>query len=249
MSLTVGAGPLAGKNDARTNYSLEGPKHQLLWEDYPRRVRALVGEHDVLDSFRGKLLFESGIGPVYYPPIEDFDPDSLVASDHTTHCPFKGDARYWSPAAWATARSRTRCGTTPSRSRPRRLARGLRSRLPGQAADLWLHEDEPRARLLARPLPPRGRHGELTPGQGAREGGRTVIAECDRPKMLFETGLAPRPYLLRADMLPGILAPIETTTLCPYKGEATYWHVRMGDEAGRGRRLELRDAAARGAAR
>ncbi len=62
-----------------------------------------------------------------------------------------------------------------------------------------------------------------------KAGGETV-AESDRPKMLFETGLAPRPYLLRADVLPGILSPSEKTTTCPYKGEATYWDLWVGDE-------------------
>ena len=57
----------------------------------------------------------------------------------------------------------------------------------------------------------------------------TKIAESDRPKMVFETGLPPRPYLLRSDVLPGVLEHSETKTWCPYKGEATYWHVRTPD--------------------
>ena len=52
------------------------------------------------------------------------------------------------------------------------------------------------------------------------------MGETDRPKMVFETGLAPRPYLLRSDVLPGVLEPSATKTWCPYKGEASYWHVR-----------------------
>jgi len=62
-----------------------------------------------------------------------------------------------------------------------------------------------------------------------KAGGET-IAESDRPKMLFETGLAPRPYLLRADVLPGILSLSEKSTSCPYKGEASYWNLRVNGD-------------------
>ena len=97
MSLTLGSGPLASNTSGQFNFSLDGaPQHRLLFEDFSRRMRALVGSHTVLDSTRGKLLHESNIHAVYYAPVEDFDRDVLVETDHSTHCPFKGDASYWS---------------------------------------------------------------------------------------------------------------------------------------------------------
>ena len=39
------------------------------------------------------------------------------------------------------------------------------------------------------------------------------------------TGLPPRAYVPRADVVPGVLAPTDTRTICPYKGEASYWSV------------------------
>ena len=57
-------------------------------------IGALTGQGCALPT--RMLVHESNIKPVYYAPIEDFAEDLLVTSEHTTHCPFKGDASYWS---------------------------------------------------------------------------------------------------------------------------------------------------------
>ncbi len=227
MTLTLGSGPFSGTGAGSMNFPLDdAPEHRLLFEDYPRRVRALVGGHTALDSTRGKLLFETGIPPVYYLPVEDLDGDSLEASDHTTHCPFKGDASYWhlsvgdhtvENAVWLYPEPIAAAG----------WLEGYCS-LYTDAPDLWLHEDEPVRGHLRDPYH-RVDVLESSRQVTVRAGG-VAVAESDRPKMLFETGLPPRPYLLRADVLPGILSPSETTTSCPYKGEASYWDLRVGDE-------------------
>lgn len=226
MTLTLGSGPFSGNGAGAFNFSLDdAPAHRLLFEDYPRRVRALVGNHALLDSMRGRLLFETGILPVYYLPVDDLDADSLEESDHTTHCPFKGDASYWhlrvgdhtyDNAVWHY----------PEPLPPAAWLKGYCS-LYTDAADLWLHEDEPVRGHLRDPYH-RVDVLETSRRVKVKVAGVTV-AESDRPKMLFETGLPPRPYLLRADVLPGILEPSDKTTHCPYKGEAGYWNVRVGD--------------------
>ena len=227
MTLTLGSGPFSGNDAGSINFSLdEAPAHRLLFEDYPRRVRALVGGHTVLESTRGKLLFETGIQPVYYLPPEDLDANSLEASDHTTHCPFKGDAGYqhlrvgdhtYENAVWHYPDPVPAAGW---------LA-GYCS-LYTDAVDLWLHEDEPVRGHLRDPYH-RVDVLESSRTITVKAGGET-IAESDRPKMLFETGLAPRPYLLRADVLPGILSLSEKSTSCPYKGEASYWNLRVNGD-------------------
>ena len=60
--------------------------------------------------------------------------------------------------------------------------------------------------------------------------GGEVIAESDRPHALFETGLPTRWYLPPEDVREDLLEPSETPTMCPYKGSARYWPVRVGDE-------------------
>jgi uncharacterized protein (DUF427 family) len=36
-------------------------------------------------------------------------------------------------------------------------------------------------------------------------------------------------YVPAADVTPGVLTRSEKRTTCPYKGEASYWHVTVGD--------------------
>ena len=47
-------------------------------------------------STRVHLLHETGHIPVYYFPREDVRMDHLGPTDHGTHCPYKGDAPYFS---------------------------------------------------------------------------------------------------------------------------------------------------------
>ena len=52
-----------------------------------------------------------------------------------------------------------------------------------------------------------------------------VIAESDRPTLLFETGLPTRYYLPQSDIHMEMLTPTDSRTGCPYKGFARYWNV------------------------
>lgn len=53
----------------------------------------------------------------------------------------------------------------------------------------------------------------------------TVLAESRRPLVLRETGCPPRYYLPAEDVRAELLAPSDTHTHCPFKGEASYWSV------------------------
>jgi uncharacterized protein (DUF427 family) len=57
--------------------------------------------------------------------------------------------------------------------------------------------------------------------------GGEVVAESRRPTIVYETGLPPRFYLPRADLLVD-LEPHEKRTKCAYKGVASHWSVRVG---------------------
>lgn len=59
--------------------------------------------------------------------------------------------------------------------------------------------------------------------------GGTALAESHQPTMLFETSLPRRLYLPLSDLRMELLVPSTTRTMCPYKGEAKYWSVRIGD--------------------
>ncbi len=59
--------------------------------------------------------------------------------------------------------------------------------------------------------------------------GGEVIADTTRPLELRESRLAPTWYVPLADVRAGILEPSDHRTYCPYKGEAAYWSIRLGD--------------------
>lgn len=56
-----------------------------------------------------------------------------------------------------------------------------------------------------------------------------TVAESGRALRLDETGLRPRYYLPAEDVRMDLLTPSERRTTCPFKGEASYWSVRVGD--------------------
>jgi uncharacterized protein (DUF427 family) len=53
-----------------------------------------------------------------------------------------------------------------------------------------------------------------------------VLAETTRATALFESNLPTRWYLPREDVV-AALEPSETTSICPYKGQASYCSVRL----------------------
>ena len=61
----------------------------------PFRVRAEVAGEAVLDSTGVRVMYELGHAPVYYVPRDDLRRDLLSANDHSSYCPYKGDANYW----------------------------------------------------------------------------------------------------------------------------------------------------------
>jgi uncharacterized protein (DUF427 family) len=60
-------------------------------------------------------------------------------------------------------------------------------------------------------------------------GGQT-LAKSDRAVRLEETGLPARYYIPRDDVRTEFLRPSDHTTTCPFKGEASYWSVQVGDD-------------------
>jgi len=60
-------------------------------------------------------------------------------------------------------------------------------------------------------------------------GGET-LAKSDRAVRLEETGLPARYYIPRDDVRTDLLRPSDHTTTCPFKGEASYWSVQVGDD-------------------
>lgn len=56
-----------------------------------------------------------------------------------------------------------------------------------------------------------------------------TVADSTRARLLFETGLGPKYYFPREDVAEDHLAANDRTTHCPFKGDASYWDLTVGD--------------------
>lgn len=225
MALTMHGGPLSRRVPETRTFTVEGPAHSLLLEPFTRRVRAEVDGVTVLDTTRGALLYETGLPPQLYVPEEDFRGDLLEPSDTTTHCPFKGDATYRSlrvgdrvidDAVWAYRDPK-----------PETSWLAGRAVLAPSAADRWLDEDDEVVGHLPDPyhrvdLRHTSRRITVTTTDGA------PVADAADGVLLGETGLVDRFYVSR-DAVAATLERTGTRTVCPYKGVASWYSVRLDD--------------------
>lgn len=221
MSLTLGPNrPLSSTAPTSVNYELHGPPHRLFFDPFPRRIRAVLGGEVVVDSVRAMLLHESNLMVVLYVPREDVLA-RLTPTEHSTHCPFKGDASYWD----VTAGGRTAANAAWGYLEPLPEAAWLDGYVGfyWDAMDAWFDEDEetgahPRdpytridVRRTSRPVTV-SVHGE-------------TIAQTRRALVLSEGHLPNRFYVPRADLPAELLEVSATHSYCPYKGQASYLHV------------------------
>jgi uncharacterized protein (DUF427 family) len=223
MTLTLSHGPLSPHPPRTVNYELSGPRHRLLLHDFPRRVRAEFAGETVLDTDRGVLLHETGLLPRLYVPDDDIRADLLVPTDHTTYCPFKGTASYWTVQAGGRS-AENAVWAYPEPLEEAAWLRGYKS-LYWEAMDRWLDEDE---EVLGHLRDPYHRVDVRRSSRRVRvlaNDGGEVLAETDRPLLLSETGLPNRYYIPRADVRMESLSPSDTTTVCPYKGTTEYWSL------------------------
>ncbi len=75
---------------------IPGPDHPISIEANPLRVVVEVGGKVIAETRHALTLREASYPAVQYIPRRDVDMAALVRSDHTTYCPYKGDASYYS---------------------------------------------------------------------------------------------------------------------------------------------------------
>ncbi|HEX6402614.1 MAG TPA: DUF427 domain-containing protein [Pseudonocardiaceae bacterium] len=222
MSLTLRDAPLSSRPRDTVNYRIDGPGHRLLFEPFPRRVRAVFGSETVLDTTSGMLLHESNLLPQLYLPRGDLRDDLLTPTDHHTHCPFKGDASYWS----VTVNGQTTDNAVWAYLDPLPEAAWLRGHvaLYWNSMDAWFDEDE---QVIGRLRDPYHRVDARSTSRHVRVvAGDELIAVSRRAVLLSETGLPNRFYLPADDVRTDLLEPSGTQTVCPYKGTAYYRNLR-----------------------
>jgi uncharacterized protein (DUF427 family) len=76
-----------------------GPDHPITIAQNADHVRVMLDGRTVADTTRALTLREASYKPVFYIPREDADMSLLQRTAHTTHCPYKGDASYYSICA------------------------------------------------------------------------------------------------------------------------------------------------------
>jgi uncharacterized protein (DUF427 family) len=186
----------------------------------PRRVRAYFDNQVLVESEKVLLVFETKRPPVYWFPIEDVRMDLLEPKE----------------AASGTRRWRSKTGG--------RVEENLAWDYPEPAGDLaplaghialywnavdgWFEEDE---EVFVHPRDPYTRVDTVHSSRHVKvEVDGQVVAESNRPVLLYETGLPTRYYIPKLDVRMDLLEPTHTVTHCPYKGDASYWSLRLGDK-------------------
>jgi len=74
------------------------PDRRMDYADSAERVRVTFNGVTVADSTKAVALQEADYPVAYYLPQEDVRMDLATRTEHSTHCPFKGDASYWTLA-------------------------------------------------------------------------------------------------------------------------------------------------------
>ena len=74
---------------------IPGPDHPITIASASRRWRARFNGRVVADSTATLVLKEASYPPVIYFPRADVAMDVLSRTERSTHCPYKGDAAYF----------------------------------------------------------------------------------------------------------------------------------------------------------
>lgn len=75
---------------------IPGPDHPISITPTAGTVKVTVGGKVVASSARALTLQEAAYPPVQYLPRDDVDMSQFTPTDHTSYCPYKGTAVYFS---------------------------------------------------------------------------------------------------------------------------------------------------------
>lgn len=215
--------------------ALQAHATELRYEPTSKRIRARLGSADVLDSRRAVILWEPRrVVPCYAVPADDvvgvLTPAAPAAPGADSPPVLHPGIPFSRHSAPGTALDVTADGTTAAGSAFRLDDPDLAGYVAFDAEAFdWLEEDDS---VLSHPRDPfhrvdirhSSRHVKVSHGD-------TTLAESTAPAMVFETGLAERIYLPSADVNWDALVPTDSSTICPYKGTASYWRL-AGDSGG-----------------
>jgi uncharacterized protein (DUF427 family) len=189
-----------------------------------KRVRAYLGGEAVADTTRPVLVWEVPYYPTYYFPAGDVRSELLEPDGGVDQSPSRGDGRTFTVRAGG---KEAPGAATRYEDSPIEQLRDL-IRFEWDAMDAWFEEDE---EVFTHPRDPHTRVDILPSSRHVRvEVDGVTIAESGSPKLLFETGLPVRYYLPKTHVRMDLLTPTDTVSNCPYKGQAEYWSVKVGEK-------------------
>ena len=71
------------------------PSYRITIAPSPKRVKVVFNGTMIADSSKALVMHETRLAPIYYLPRDDVRMEHLERTEHHTHCPFKGNAAYW----------------------------------------------------------------------------------------------------------------------------------------------------------
>jgi uncharacterized protein (DUF427 family) len=77
---------------------IPGPDHPITIQPSPDRVVVKFGGAVIADTNRALTLREASYPPVHYIPRADVRMELLQKTEHHSHCPYKGEAAYFTIA-------------------------------------------------------------------------------------------------------------------------------------------------------
>ncbi len=73
--------------------------HPITITPHPHRVRVMLGGTVLAETGRALSLQEASYPPVLYLPRDDVRAELFAKTERSTHCPYKGEASYYTARA------------------------------------------------------------------------------------------------------------------------------------------------------
>ncbi|KAH8732226.1 hypothetical protein GQ44DRAFT_602108 [Phaeosphaeriaceae sp. PMI808] len=185
-------------------------------EQTSRRVRGLFNGQYVFDTIRAHHVWEVPNYPQYYIPISSFTShatlvklDSIEGTDDTAHF------------------GRLIVGNRDTNRVIIFNTKSLQNlvKIEFRAIDQWFEEEVP---IFVHPKDPYKRIDILQSSRAVKVAlDGVLLAESMSTLFLLETTLQTRFYIPPTSIKWEYLIPSDTETLCPYKGKANYYHVKV----------------------
>ncbi|MBA2774652.1 MAG: DUF427 domain-containing protein [Nocardioidaceae bacterium] len=214
---------------------LAAAQDTLRFEPTAKRIRGIVDDETVVDSNRACLVWEPRrVVPEYAVPAADITGLQPSRASIMPTVPDGAGPLYPNTPFTAHTAPGEVVDLTLGRSRTLEQV-GLQLReaplvgyviLDFAGLDSWLEEEEP---VIGHPRDPFHR-------VDVRASARSIeirlagveLARSAAPRLAFETNMAARFYLPRDDVRMELLTGSDTRSVCPYKGEASYFSLDPG---------------------